>query len=144
MSLSDLEEVWEIERLVFTTSWPLSHFYSELKNPVSHTYIAKIIYPSGESVLTGYVIFWMVAFEADFLNLAIHPLYRCQGIGSRLLKYALETCKKGKTRKAFLEVRKSNVPARRLYERAGFRTIGVRRGYYSDNKEDAIMMSLKM
>ena len=151
MSLKDLKEVWEIERLSYSTPWSISQFYSEYQNHLSQPYTAKTEstgnYPGliEEKVsLVGYVIFRLIVSEAHFLNIAVHSLYRCQGIGSRLLEFALESCKMKGVSDAFLEVRRSNIPAQRLYKKFGFKKVGVRKCYYPDNKEDAILLTLTM
>ncbi len=151
MSHDDLEEVWEIERHSFSSPWSIPQFISELSNNISHIYTAKIE-PAGTSSelvegevnVVGYAVFWSVAGEAHFLKVTVHPKYCCQGIGGKLLNSSLERCKNAGMKVALLEVRASNATAQRFYGRFGFREAGVRKGYYPDNKEDAILMTLKI
>jgi len=143
MSQRDLQEVWGIERCSYNTPWPLSQFSSEFENHISHAYTAKLEF-NGEPVIAGYVIFWLVAGEAHFLNVTVHPMYRCQGIGSGLIRFALKLCEREKIKEAFLEVRKSNIAALRLYRKFGFKEDGVRKNYYADNGENAVLMALRM
>lgn len=143
MSLNDLEEVHIIEALSFSNPWPKSLFLAELQNPLSHPYTIKLIHNNKEIVL-GYTIFWAVSDEAHLLNIAVHPEYRGQGIGRKLIDFVIHTSNELGLRDIFLEVRRSNRVARSLYERVGFKYIGVRKGYYSDNKEDAILMVLSL
>ena len=141
MSYRDLEAVCRIEALSFPTPWPKTLFIEELKNPLSHSYIARVEEDDRE-VVAGYIVFWVVVDEAHILNVAVHPDYRGKGIGKGLVRSAIETCKALDLRRVFLEVRRSNIVARRLYSGLGFRVVGIRKGYYSDTKEDAIVMAL--
>ncbi len=151
MSHDDLEEVWEIERHSFSSPWTIPQFISELNNDFSHIYTAKVKsagtfpeYVEGEVIVVGYAVFWSIAGEAHFLKVTVHPQYRCQGIGGRLLNFSLERCKDAGMKEAFLEVRASNIIAVKFYKRFGFREVGARKGYYPDNKENAILMTLKI
>ncbi len=151
MSHDDLEEVWEIERPSFSLPWTIPQFISELTNDLSHIYTAKVEsagtspeLAEGEVNVVGYAVFWSIAGEAHFLKVTVHPQYRCQGIGGRLLNFSLERCKDAGMKVALLEVRASNATAQRFYGRFGFRKVGVRKGYYPDNKENAILMTLKI
>lgn len=151
MSHDDLEEVWEIERLSFSSPWTIPQFISELNNNLSHIYTAKIEFTGtspelveGAVNVVGYAVFWSVSGEAHFLKVTVHPQYCCQGIGGRLLNFSLERCKDAGVKVALLEVRASNATAQKFYRRFGFREVGVRKGYYPDNKENAILMTLKI
>ena len=152
MSHDDLEEVWEIERQSYSSPWTLSQFTSELANDLSHIYTAKIestgtsleLAEEGTVYVVGYAVLWSVAGEAHFLKVTVHPQYRCKGIGGRLLNYSLELCKNAGMKEALLEVRASNSIAVKFYKRFGFREVGVRKGYYPDNKENAVLMTLKI
>lgn len=143
MSCKDLDEVCRIESLSFPTPWPRSLFTEELKNPLSHSYVASIE-EDHKRIVVGYIIYWVVLDEAHIINVAVHPEYRRKGIGEGLVSFVIETCKGLGLERIFLEVRRSNVAARRLYRKLGFEVIGVRKGYYSDTKEDAIVMSLRL
>ena len=151
MSYDDLHAVWEIERHSFSLPWTIPQFISELNNDISYIYTAKVKsagtspeLAEGEVVVVGYAVFWLVAGEAHFLNITVHPLYRCQGIGGRLLEFSLKLCKDTGMKVALLEVRSSNTTAQKFYIRFGFRKVGIRKGYYPDNKENAILMTLKI
>ena len=141
MSRRDLDAVCRIEALSFPTPWPKSLFIEELENPLSHLYTARI----GErGEVVGYIIFWTIVDEAHILNVAVHPDYRGRGIGRGLVSFVVDRCRRLGLRRVFLEVRRSNIVARRLYRDLGFEVIGVRKGYYSDTKEDAIVMALRL
>lgn len=95
---------------------------------------------SGERVL-GYLGLWYMVDEAHIVAIATHPAYRRQGIGERLLARALELAREREVKTVTLEVRVSNEPAQRLYEKYGFRRVGLRPRYYTDNGEDALIMT---
>ncbi|MBI4486484.1 MAG: ribosomal protein S18-alanine N-acetyltransferase, partial [Acidobacteria bacterium] len=119
----------------FTNPWTREMYLAEFENKgVSYCYLAKI---RGEVV--GFCSFWRVADELHINNLAVAPHMRGAGIGSALLLHVLrEGAKLGSTR-ATLEVRQSNQLARVLYERFGFTLAGVRRDYYTNPVEDALI-----
>lgn len=146
MTVDDLEGVLEIERVSFPSPWPRSQFERELKNPLSYAFTTKVIHPlEGKGLrIIGYVIFWLVADEAHILNIAVHPGFRRRGIAKALLRFTLELLLKKGGKGVFLEVRRSNLAARRLYKGFGFKEIGVRKGYYTDNQEDAIVMGFEL
>ncbi len=143
MSCEDLDAVCRIEKLSFPTPWPRSLFVEELKNPLSHSYTASVE-KDHRRIVVGYIIYWVVLDEAHIINVAVHPDYRGKGIGKGLVSFVIETCRGLGLERIFLEVRRSNLIARRLYRKLGFEVIGVRKGYYSDTKEDAIVMSLRL
>ena len=91
--------------------------------------------------IVGYLGLWLMVDEAHIVAIATHPEYRRRGIGERLLARALELAREREARAVTLEVRVSNLPAQRLYEKFGFRRVGVRRRYYTDTGEDAIIMT---
>ncbi|MBI3752768.1 MAG: ribosomal protein S18-alanine N-acetyltransferase [Deltaproteobacteria bacterium] len=143
MTLNDMEDVLAIEKFSFSSPWPRSQFEKEIKNPLSHQFVAKII-RDGKEIVMAYTIFWVAADEAHILNIAVHPDFRRQGIAKTLLVFALNRIEEMGGRGVFLEVRRSNIAAQRLYIKFGFREIGVRKGYYGDNREDAIVMALEL
>ncbi|MDP2916674.1 MAG: ribosomal protein S18-alanine N-acetyltransferase [Dehalococcoidia bacterium] len=91
--------------------------------------------------IMGFIGIWMMADEAHIINIAVREQCRQQGLGELLLIAGLDLAYKLKASIMTLEVRKSNVAAHKLYEKYGFVEVGVRRGYYTDNKEDALLMS---
>jgi [ribosomal protein S18]-alanine N-acetyltransferase len=136
LELGDLDEVERIERASYPAPWSRSMFASELAKPssVSLAAIGETGQLVGYLVLSRYVDAWHV------MNLAVDPAWRRRGIAALLLARLLEDTKGDTERGYTLEVRVSNEAAIRLYERFGFRARGVRRGYYTDNREDAIIM----
>jgi ribosomal-protein-alanine N-acetyltransferase len=131
--------VLEIERSSFPSPWTVAAFLEEVKRPISHLW--ALISHHG---LTGYACFWMFAREIHLMNLAVHPKRRGQGHGRHLLDKMIEAGVSRGVETVWLEVRPSNIPARALYETAGFREIGRRARYYRDTNEDAIVMSLSL
>lgn len=94
--------------------------------------------------VVGFVCFRVIRDQAELLNLAVHPSFRRQGVGSRLLEETLAAASQGGATRIFLEVRPSNVPALRFYERHGFQVCGRRPGYYSDPPEDALELTRRL
>jgi ribosomal-protein-alanine N-acetyltransferase len=138
LTLHDLDEIDRIERGVYPTPWSRSMFAGELAKPSSLCLGA--FDPEREGALVGYLIVSRYVDAWHIMNLAIHPAYRRQHIASKLLDelFALTA---GDSRRGYtLEVRVSNRSAIALYERFGFEASGIRRGYYTDNREDALIM----
>ncbi len=136
MRVSDIDRVLEIEALSYPTPWSRRAFQSELTdNAYAHYYVARC---NGEIV--GYVGMWVILDEAHITNIAVHPDFRRKGIGRRLLKAMFEEAKTYGGTRMTLEVRVSNYSAQTLYRELGFVDRGIRKGYYSDTNEDAIIM----
>ncbi len=137
MLLGDLPEVQAIESASFTSPWPPHAYRSELEgNRMAHYLVARI-----DEEVAGYGGMWLMVDEAHITTFAIHPAWRRQRIGERLLLAFLDLAVDRGAREATLEVRLSNLPARRLYEKYGFRPVGLRPRYYSDDNEDALIMT---
>ncbi|MDD5131225.1 MAG: ribosomal protein S18-alanine N-acetyltransferase [bacterium] len=135
----DLEAVLKIEQNSFPLPWTRGMFEQELHIPTSHFFVAKAL--PGKEVI-GYAGYWQVVDELHLINMAVHPEYRRQGLGKHLLYYILCDGKRLGLKKATLEVRASNQAAQRLYEQLGFKNIALRKSYYADNLEDAVIMWL--
>jgi [ribosomal protein S18]-alanine N-acetyltransferase len=137
MQLADLEAVHRIELASFSSPWPANAYRSELEtNRLASYLVAKM---DGEVVAYGGM--WLMVDEAHITTFAVHPAWRRQKIGERLLLAFLDLAVDRQAREATLEVRLSNISARRLYEKYGFRPVGLRPRYYSDNGEDALIMT---
>ncbi|MBI3001676.1 MAG: ribosomal protein S18-alanine N-acetyltransferase [Deltaproteobacteria bacterium] len=136
---SDLEEVMAIERAAFSFPWSARFFLQELRVPYARSLLAVV---DGKTV--GYIIYWRLPSETDIHNLAVHPAHRRQGIGRALLRAVIEEARREGLQRITLEVRKSNEAAQRLYQSLGFVSQGVRKGYYSDDGEDAVIMVLEL
>ncbi|HSL97058.1 MAG TPA: ribosomal protein S18-alanine N-acetyltransferase [Candidatus Deferrimicrobiaceae bacterium] len=137
MSLDDVAAVRAIERASFSTPWPDDAYRSELQSNRLATYVVARL---GEEVV-GFGGLWVMVDEAHITTFAVHPSWRRRGIGERLLLALLDAAIVQRAREATLEVRLSNLAARRLYEKYGFRPVGVRPRYYSDDGEDALIMT---
>ncbi|MEX2646588.1 MAG: ribosomal protein S18-alanine N-acetyltransferase [Gaiellaceae bacterium] len=135
LTLRDLGAVEEIERASYPTPWSRSMFAGELTKPAS---ISLGAFEQG--ALVGYVIVSRYVDAWHVMNVAVHLDERGRGIGTALLERLFEATASDARRGYTLEVRVSNEGAIRLYERLGFKGQGVRRGYYTDNREDALIM----
>jgi len=136
----DLVEIQEIERDSFPTPWSPVLFRSETANPISRILVGKAVRTQG-TVVVGYVVFWRVADEIHLHNIAVRRDLRRRQIASRLLSKVIRDCRPEGARFVTLEVRRSNLPAQKLYEKFGFSVRGVRLAYYADTGEDALIMS---
>jgi ribosomal-protein-alanine N-acetyltransferase len=137
LELRDLNAIDEIERASYPTPWSRSMFAGELAKPSSLS-LGAFDPDTGE--LLGYLIISRYVDAWHVMNLAVAPAHRRRKIASMLLDRLFdETAGEGR-RGYTLEVRVSNDVAIRLYERAGFKPRGIRRGYYTDNREDALIM----
>jgi ribosomal-protein-alanine N-acetyltransferase len=136
-SLADLDAVLAIETESFTSPWTREMYVAELENVgVSFCYLAR----DESAKIIGFCSFWRVLDELHINNLAVTPAHRRRGIGTALLTYVLNQGARLGARRATLEVRRSNDQARHLYERLGFATAGVRRAYYTNPVEDALVL----
>ncbi len=134
---SDLDAVLQIEQLSFVNPWTREMYLAELENRgVSYCYVAR----GSSQQVVGFCSFWRVLDELHINNLAVAPAHRGAGIGTALLREVLLEGSRLGARRATLEVRRSNDAARRLYERLGFTVAGVRRAYYTNPVEDALVL----
>ena len=136
---TDIEEIMTIERASFTSPWSARFFLEEIR--VSY---AKSVLAEMQGRIVGYIIYWQLPNEVDIHNLAVHPTYRRLGIGRSLLSSAIDNARAQRSNRVTLEVRKSNQAAQQLYHSLGFEERGVRKGYYSDDGEDALVMVLDL
>ncbi|MCP3773171.1 ribosomal protein S18-alanine N-acetyltransferase [Paenibacillus sp. MZ04-78.2] len=136
MHTDDIPAICEIEQESFPTPWTAGAFYNELTS----NNFAKYLVLEYEGEIAGYGGMWLIMEEAHVTNIAIREKYRGRKLGERLLAEMQQTAVFYGTLRMTLEVRPSNLIAQRLYEKLGFRSVGIRRGYYTDNKEDAIIM----
>jgi [ribosomal protein S18]-alanine N-acetyltransferase len=135
LTLSNLNAIEEIERSSYPTPWSRSMFAGELAKPASLCLGAF----EGEQ-LAGYLIISRYVDAWHVMNIAVAPQFRRRGIATALLERLFELTEDGSRRGYTLEVRVSNDGAIKLYERLGFTGRGIRRGYYTDNREDALIM----
>lgn len=137
MTPRDLDGVMEVERLSYLTPWSRDAFEGEIRQ----TYTVYLTAREEERVVAfaGMHVVWE---DSHVTNIAVHPLYRGRGIGERLLRELIRRAQQRGARRMTLEVRASNTPAQNLYRKLGFFTQpgAIRKGYYTDTGEDAILM----
>ena len=131
----DLEQVVEIEKASMPSPWSKELFEEELRREAAHYFVVE----EGGQV-AGYMGYWEAPQEAHIINLAIGPAFRRKGLGRQMIETCMEFARKRGAGLATLEVRESNGAAKRLYEGCDFRTVAIRKKYYSDNQEDAVVM----
>jgi [ribosomal protein S18]-alanine N-acetyltransferase len=137
LQLRDLAAIEEIERASYPTPWSRSMFAGELTKPSS---ICLGAFDRETGLLLGYLIISRYVDAWHLMNVAVAAEHRRRGIASTLLDRLFELTAGDGRRGYTLEVRVSNTSAIKLYERSGFRARGIRRGYYTDNREDALIM----
>lgn len=137
MRPEDVPEVLAIERVSFTTPWSGTLFMNEIYKPLSLPKVAR----SGDKIV-GYICANQVIDEGHILNVTVHPEHRGQGMAAELLRYMIGILADRGCTVIYLEVRISNEAALRMYEKAGFRIISVRKRYYTSPEEEAVIMAL--
>jgi [ribosomal protein S18]-alanine N-acetyltransferase len=143
LSERDLDEIVAIEVASFSNPWTRQMYVRELQNPdVSFLYVLRMAGDKdGRAAQTaGFCAFWLVLDEIHINNLAVRAEYQGQGLGTALLKHVLEAGASRGAERATLEVRRSNAPALRLYERLGFTVAATRPNYYVSPPEDALIL----
>jgi [ribosomal protein S18]-alanine N-acetyltransferase len=144
MILDDLPQVHEIDTVSFTLPWPERSFRFELtQNPNSHCWVMEID-EGGVVHIAAIIVIWTIMDEGHIGTIAVRPEDRGKKIGQKILAHALLSLSEDGINKFFLEVRRTNVSAQRLYQKFGFTLDGVRKRYYKDTNEDALLMSLML
>jgi ribosomal-protein-alanine N-acetyltransferase len=135
----DIPEIIAIERDSFPNPWSEGMFLNELATPIARILVAR---RTGErrASIAGYIVYWRIADEMHLQDIAVRRDLRHKRIAFRLLAEAIRVERAEEARRATLEVRHSNLPAQRLYAKFGFSVQGVRRRYYTDTGEDALIM----
>ena len=139
MTTADLDEIMAIERSAYRFPWSQGFFLQELQVPCARSILAEI-----DGCIVGYILFWLLPGSVDIHNVAVHLNFRRRGLARLLLDQVLAQAKAQLSTRVTLEVRKSNLPAQKLYESIGFLITGTRKGYYSDDGEDALTMTLEI
>ena len=135
MNETHVAQVAALEKICFSDPWSETSVASELTNPLSCWLVAE-----EDGVVAGYVGSQTVIDESDMMNVAVHPDYRRKGIAEALVVELVEALKKRESHCLTLEVRASNEPAKALYEKLGFTQVGLRKNYYRNPKEDALIL----
>jgi ribosomal-protein-alanine N-acetyltransferase len=136
MTAADIGAVLHIESLSFASAWPQNAFVNEIRdNKLAHYFVGRI---GGEIVAYGGI--WVILEDSHVTTIAVHPNYRGRRFGEEMLVHLLEEAIAARASWITLEVRESNDVAQRLYRKYGFTVVSTRRGYYSDNNENALVM----
>ena len=166
MSADDITQVADIERESFPSAWPPTAYKRELTNQIARYLVLAEVgageaaapqpssgilgklrrivgsdVPAASEQLLGFIGIWLMVGEAHVVTFAVREAYRRHGVGERLLIAAIEQSMAYDQKVVTLEVRASNDAAQRLYEKYGFANVGVRKRYYTDDNEDAVIMT---
>jgi [ribosomal protein S18]-alanine N-acetyltransferase len=133
---SDIEAVSRIENGQFPNPWKKKYFIDELTHDIANFYVAEDVVTRD---VAGYIIFWIVEDMLELHKIAVSGEYKGKGIGKELFGFMMDTAKERKIAEVFLEVRKTNTVAIKLYESFGFVRIDVRKDYYKEPLEDALV-----
>jgi [ribosomal protein S18]-alanine N-acetyltransferase len=135
----DIVDIIAIEKDSFPTPWSENIFRNEMTSPISRMLVGRTVKREGGDV-SGYIVYWRVDDEIHLHNIAVRRDMRRKKIAFRLLAEALRRSRLEGARWVTLEVRRSNLPAQKMYEKFGFSVKGIRPGYYKDTGEDALIM----
>ena len=136
MRVADIPEVLRVEAMCFTTPWPRNAFQNELtENKLAHYFVGRF---DGDIIAYGGL--WVILEDAHITTVAVRPSHQRQQYGERILVRLLDEAIERGACWVTLEVRESNVGAQNLYKKYGFTVVNTRRGYYSDNDENALVM----
>ncbi|GIO40073.1 ribosomal-protein-alanine acetyltransferase [Paenibacillus antibioticophila] len=136
MTLEDIPDIMIIEHESFTLPWSEEAFRNEL----TMNHFAKYLVMELDGQPIAYAGMWTIVDEAHITNIAVRTAYRGQGLGETLLLQLIQLAMEYRIERMTLEVRESNLVAQALYRKLGFEPAGIRKGYYSDNQEDAVIM----
>ncbi|MBV8153242.1 MAG: ribosomal protein S18-alanine N-acetyltransferase [Candidatus Eremiobacteraeota bacterium] len=136
MRSDDIPAVLGIETLSFTTTWPANAFSNELSaNKLAHYYVGRV-----DEKIVAYGGIWVILEDSHITTIAVQPEFRGRGLGEQMLIHLLDEAMTRGASWITLEVRETNDVAQRLYRKYGFTNVSVRRAYYSDNNENAVVM----
>jgi [ribosomal protein S18]-alanine N-acetyltransferase len=136
MQLKDLDRILEIERASFPQPYSRDIFEEELTLDIAYPMVLRL-----GGIIVGFIDYWVVKNEIHLINVAVDVAYRHQGWGSFLVEHLEKAAYQHEATKIFLDVRESNLAAIQLYQKFGYKKVGVRRRYYSDNGENALVMA---
>jgi ribosomal-protein-alanine N-acetyltransferase len=139
MRVDDLPQVQAIDEISFSSPWPKNAYrYELLENPNGHCWVAEI-----DNKIVGLLVCWLVVDEGHIATIAVHPAHRGQGISRALVVSGLADLISKGAASVTLEVREGNLVAQNLYRYFGFEEVGLRKHYYKDTNEDALLMTVK-
>lgn len=136
MTERDLAAVMQIEEEAFSLPWSIESYLGELRNQFANYRVCDV-----EGQIAAYAGIWVVFEDAHITNVAVGAKYRSMGMGKALMRAAENIAREKKALRILLEVRPSNTVARKMYSELGYMETGLRQNYYSDNQEDAILMT---
>ena len=136
MISEDIDSISEIEKMCFSDPWSRESIAYEYEQ----NSLAKYLVAEKENIVIGYIGVWLIGDEGHITNVAVHPSYRGLGIANAIMLKFIDDLSKLNIKSITLEVRQSNLIAQNLYKKFGFLAAGIRKKYYEDNKEDAIIM----
>jgi len=141
MQLEDALQVHSLESAIYPHPWSLKSFRFEIENnKTSRPWVVVLDDPEGPIRVLAYIVAWQIIDEIHIANLAVHVSYRRQGLAKELIRKILNLAILDGINQACLEVRAGNFPAQTLYQEFGFEPTGLRKNYYQDTREDAIIM----
>lgn len=135
MNKKHIDEVLQVGSLSLKEAWSKDALNKEIENPLAKYLVAEV-----DNKIVGFAGLWKIYDEGHITNIAVHPNYRGNGIGSKLVESLINNFDAWYINSLTLEVRKSNITAQHLYKKYGFIEEGIRKNYYNDNKEDALIM----
>ncbi len=144
MQNGDIDQVALIDAESFPNPWPKQSYHYEINENLNSRAWVLEVQKGEKKEIAAMAVLWLVLDEVHIGTIAVHPAYRGVGLGKQFLSEILEKAFEEGVIKAFLEVRRSNEAAIQLYRGLGFKVDGVRKEYYRDNREDAIMMSCEI
>lgn len=144
MRSEDIPEVHAIDEISFDLPWTeRSYLFEVTQNAASRPWVAEIVDQNNHRAIAAMAVFWLIVDEIHIATIAVHPDFRQKGIGQKFLAHTLLSAANEGAVIAFLEVRRSNLPAQALYQKFGFVETGIRPHYYRNNMEDALLMTLE-
>jgi ribosomal-protein-alanine N-acetyltransferase len=138
----DIDRIIEIETEQFLHPWKRSAFVNELTHDIAWFYVAECTLPGKGKTVAGYIIFWVFGDTMELHDIAVAGDQKRKGIGKRLYELMMETARKKNVEEIFLEVRQSNDEAIAFYYNMGFQQVGMRKNYYSQPTENALIFRL--
>ena len=139
-TVRDLKAIWEIEEASYATPWPKETFFVDITFNGDAKYFVALL----DRHIAGFIGAWFKEGKLHIVNVATHPASRGQGVARQLVLFVLALARDLKMDSAFLEVRRSNIAAQKLYEGLGFGVTGLRPMYYPDNMEDGLVMTKEL
>jgi ribosomal-protein-alanine N-acetyltransferase len=136
-----IDAIFQIEQEQFLHPWKKEFFYRELSHNIAWFYVAE---NTKTKEIAGYILFWIIEETLELHDIAVKGSYKKKGIGRLMMEFMMETARDKGVEEMFLEVRQSNVEAVRFYEKFGFMQIDVRKNYYNNPVENALVYRLLM